>query len=80
MSLDRSLKLKNSLSRHRNVLTRVERITKMMEEDRFDAENDRPVGLPKMVHRKAAVGGKHKEKKEEAAEESTEAKVESETK
>ncbi len=75
MSLDRSLKIKNSLSRHRNVLTRVERITKMVEEDKFDAEQDRPTGLPKMVHRKTTVGGKKKEKKGEAAEEGAEAEA-----
>jgi small basic protein (TIGR04137 family) len=73
MSLDRSLKIKDSLTRHRNVLTRVERITKMMDEDKFDAEQDRPLGLPKMPHRKTSVGGKQKEKKGEVAEEGTEA-------
>ena len=76
MSMDRSLKIKDSLTRHRNVLTRVERITKMMEEDKFDAEQDRPLGLPKMPHRKTNVGGKQKEKKGEVAEEGTETAAE----
>lgn len=80
MSLDRSLKIKNSLSRHRNVLTRVERLTKMMDDEKFDAEQDRPVGLPKMIHRKAVVGGKHKELKGEAAEEATDTKSKSKSK
>jgi small basic protein (TIGR04137 family) len=59
MSVDRSLKVKGSLSRHRNVLTRAERIQRLLEQERFK-EGDRPWGLPKVAHRKAAVGGKAK--------------------
>lgn len=58
MSVDRSLKVKGSLSRHRNVLTRTERIQRLLEQERFK-EGDRPWGLPKVAHRKA-VGGKAK--------------------
>jgi len=59
MSLDSSLKIKGSLTRHRNVLTRAERIKILQDEERF-TEDDRPVGLPKIAHRKAPVGGKTK--------------------
>jgi small basic protein (TIGR04137 family) len=66
--MDRSLKIKGSLSRHRNVLTRAERIKILEEQERF-GEGDSPFGLPKIAHRKAPVGGKVKKVpgKEEAA-------------
>ena len=64
MSLDRSLKSANSLIRHRNVLTRDERLLKLKEEERWN--ESKPVyGLPKVAHRKAALAGKAD--KEEAA-------------
>ena len=67
MSMDRSLKSKASLSRHRNVLSRAERIKLLTEQEKFKP-GDRPVGLPKVAHRKVAVGGKTKKAKEGAAE------------
>jgi len=60
MSMDRSLKSKASLSRHRNVLTRAERIKVLEENERFKLGETSPFGLPKVAHRKAAVGGKTK--------------------
>ena len=68
MSLDRSLKSKGSLTKHRNVLTRTERIKILTEEDRFDPEKDSPTSLPKVAHRKVVVGGKSKKKGPEAEE------------
>ena len=68
MSLDRSLKTQGSLARHRNVLTRAERIQILSDQDRFDAEKDSPIGLPKVAHRKVVVGGKEKKKGPEAEE------------
>lgn len=59
MSLDRSLKSKASLSRHRNVLTRAERIKILADEEKWKEEKG-IFGLPKVPHRKAAVGGKVK--------------------
>lgn len=59
MSVDRSLKVKGSLTRHRNVLTRTERIKILKDAERFH-DGDDPYGLPKVAHRKAAVGGKEK--------------------
>ena len=68
MSIDRSLKVKGALKRHRNVLSRGERIEVLKQEDRWQEEN--PVtGLPKVAHRKAGAGKKAKdEKKPEEAE------------
>jgi small basic protein (TIGR04137 family) len=59
MSMDKSLRAKSSLERHRNVLTRAERIEKLKELGRW-TESSRAIGLPKVVHRKAAVGKKEK--------------------
>ncbi len=59
MSMDRSLKSKASLARHRNVLTRTERIGILKDQERF-RDGDRPSGLPKVAHRKAPVAGKTK--------------------
>lgn len=67
MSLDRSLKSRNALSRHRNVLNRAERLDILEEEGRWTEENSSIFGLPKVAHRKSAAGKKVKEKKEEAA-------------
>ena len=64
MSLDRSLKAANALVRHRNVLTRGERLDKLKEEEKWD-ESKSPFGLPKVAHRKLEVA---KAEKEEAAE------------
>lgn len=64
MSLDKSLKSKNLLERHRNVLTRAERIEHLKEVDAW-TEGQSPMGLPKIVHRKVAVGKKTKAKKDD---------------
>ncbi len=55
MSIDRSLKIKGALKRHRNVLSREERISVLKKEERWK-EGDDVTGLPKVGHRK--VGGK----------------------
>jgi small basic protein (TIGR04137 family) len=67
MSLDRSLKSASSLVRHRNVLTRGERLEKLKEEEKWN-EDKSVFGLPKVGHRKAAV---IKIAKEEAAADGT---------
>ncbi len=46
MTIDKSLKVKKGVSRSRNVLTRVERIEKMKEMDKWQ-EGDSPFSLPK---------------------------------
>ncbi|MGE4286126.1 MAG: small basic protein [Phycisphaerae bacterium] len=57
MSIDRSLKMTNALSRHRNVLSRSERVEKLMEEERW-SEGDNVTGLPKVSNRKVVAGKK----------------------
>jgi len=57
MSIDRSLKIKGALRRHRNVLTRAERIERLKDEDRW-SEDDSVFGLPKVAHRKSHTGRK----------------------
>jgi small basic protein (TIGR04137 family) len=67
MSLDRSLKAANSLVRHRNVLTRPERLSRLAEQEKWN-ESKSVYGLPKVANRKAAVA---KAEKTEAAEGAT---------
>jgi len=66
MSIDRSLKIKGALTRHRNVLTRTERVDKLKEEERW-SESDSLLGLPKVAHRKSHAGKKEKVAAEAAA-------------
>ena len=54
MSLDPSLKSASSLTRHRNVLTRAERLDQLKEEEKW-SEGKSPFGLPKVGHRKVAI-------------------------
>jgi small basic protein (TIGR04137 family) len=67
MSIDRSLKIKGALSRHRNVLSRAERIEILAEEQNWSEEQS-VFGLPKVSHRKSTAG-KKAAKAEKAAEE-----------
>jgi small basic protein (TIGR04137 family) len=60
MSIDPSLKIKGALSRHRNVLTRAERIEQLKEEEHW-SEEDSLLGLPKVAHRKSHAGRKGSE-------------------
>lgn len=66
MSLDKSLKSKAALVRHRNVLTRAERIAKLREAGRWDDESG-PMALPKVAHRKIIAGAKEKKAPKAAA-------------
>jgi small basic protein (TIGR04137 family) len=66
MSIDPSLKIKGALSRHRNVLTRAERIDQLKEEQRW-SEGDSLLGLPKVAHRKSHAGRKEEPEKEAVA-------------
>ena len=70
MSIDKSLRRKNSLARARNVLTRDERIAQMKKDDKWvDGRN--PFGLPKTKVAKLVV--KKKAKKEDKAAEGADA-------
>src|SRR3954467_6566986 len=66
MSLDRSLKGANALVRHRNVLTRGERLDKLQEEEKWN-DSKSPLGLPKVAHRKMALAKAEKEETAEGA-------------
>ena len=78
MSIDRSLKIKGALSRHRNVLSRAERIEELKKEERWE-EGDSVTGLPKVGHRKSHSGKKAAKAAEDAAAAAAEA-TETETK
>ncbi len=75
MSMDKSLKSKNTLQRHRNVLTRAERVQYLKDAEQW-TDDTSPFGMPKIVHRKAAVGKKDKAEKKIEDEESTEGEAE----
>jgi len=80
MSIDPSLKIKGALTRHRNVLSRAERIDQLKEEERW-TEGDSLLGLPKVAHRKSHAGRKAKDELEkEAATEAVAAAPETEAK
>ena len=64
MSLDRSLRSASSLVRHRNVLTRAERIAQLTDEEKW-TDSKSVYGLPKVAHRKMALA---KAEKTEAVE------------
>jgi len=74
MTMDRSLKNRGGLKGSRSVLTRDERIAKMVEEGNFDEEKDSPMGLPKLRVAQSRAGSKAKKETatEEAAAEGTE--------
>jgi small basic protein (TIGR04137 family) len=67
MSIDKSLRRKNSLERARNVLTRGERILKLQNEERWP-EGRTPYGLPKVKVVKIVVKKAKKAKEEEKVE------------
>jgi small basic protein (TIGR04137 family) len=68
MSIDKSLRRKNSLERARNVLTRGERIKRLRDEDRWQ-EGRSPFHLPKVrVHRLVVKKAKKAKEEEKPAE------------
>jgi len=73
MSIDRSLKIAGGLTRHRNVLTRAERIAKLTEQEARQ-EKDSVFGLPKVAHRNLKVGKKIKKAEESVTAEKEESK------
>jgi small basic protein (TIGR04137 family) len=66
MSIDKSLRRKNSLVRSRNVLTRGERIKVLQDEERWP-DGRSPYGLPKVRVMKVAKKPKKAPKEEAAA-------------
>jgi small basic protein (TIGR04137 family) len=67
MSIDKSLRRKNSLQRARNVLTRGERIKVLKDEERWQ-DGRSPYGLPKVKVVKVVVKKAKKAKEEEKTE------------
>lgn len=59
MSLDRSLRSKATLARHRNVLSRAERVAKLFDAGVWD-ESRGALHLPKVGNRKVAAAKKSK--------------------
>ena len=66
MTLDRTLKAHGTLARQRSVLTRAERIARMIDEGKFDPQADSPLGLPKTKVRHSRAGMKSKKAAEQA--------------
>jgi len=64
MTIDKSLKVRRGGSGNRSVLTRIERLEKLKEADRWK-EGDSPVGLPKVRVRKLQMKKKKKKKEED---------------
>jgi small basic protein (TIGR04137 family) len=62
MTIDKSLKIKAGSVKMRNVLTRAERITKLVEADRW-SEGDPVYGIPKVRVVKISLKKKKKVKK-----------------
>ena len=67
MTLDKSLKVRAGLARQRSVLTRVERLEKLKESDRW-SEGASVFGLPKVRVQKLVLKKKKKEKTVETEE------------
>jgi small basic protein (TIGR04137 family) len=66
MTIDKSLRTRKGIIRARNVLTRAERIEKLLQQDRW-TEADGPFNLPKVRVYKIVVKKKKKKKGEEEA-------------
>ena len=64
MTVDKSLRTRKGIVRARNVLTRAERIEKLLHQDRWTEENG-PFSLPKVRVYKVVVKKKKKKKGEE---------------
>ena len=65
MTMDRTLKTHGGLIRSRSVLSRAERIARLIDEGKFDPEADSPLGLPKTKVLHSKVGKKSKKAAEE---------------
>lgn len=62
MSMDKSLRMRRGLVGSRSVLSRVERIMQLKDQDRFDPEADSPLHLPKVRVYKLSLKKKKKVK------------------
>lgn len=73
MTMDKSLRVRKTMVRNRSVLTRAERIQRLIALDRW-SEDQSPLGLPKVRVQKIAVKKKKKQKKAEVAQQQQPAK------
>ena len=64
MTIDKSLRVRTGMIRNRNVLTRAERIEKLLNAERW-SEGDSVLGLPKVRVQKVSLKRKKKAKKED---------------
>lgn len=49
MSISRSLKITTSMAGKRSVMTRAERIQKLLADKKFDPKKDKALGIPKTL-------------------------------
>lgn len=68
MTIDKSLKIQKGTNRNRSVLTRGERLEKLMASERW-SEGESPFGLPKVRVLQMSMKKKKKKKKEDEEEE-----------
>ena len=66
MSMDTSLRAGSSLTRHKNVLNRTERIARLKSLEKW-TDDAKVLGMPKVGNRKPKGGGGSTKKKDEAA-------------
>lgn len=64
MTIDKSLKVKRGMISNRSVLTRVERLARLQDAERWK-EGDRVIGLPKVRVIKMSLKKKKKTKEDE---------------
>lgn len=64
MTIDKSLKVKRGSTGTRSVLTRVERLKQLKDNERW-SEGDSPFGIPKVRVKKLQMKKKKKKKEEE---------------
>jgi small basic protein (TIGR04137 family) len=64
MTMDKSLRIRAGSTRARSVMTRVERIMKLKETEKFEDGVNSPYGLPKVRVPKLAIKKKKKKKEE----------------
>ena len=70
MTIDKSLRVRADSMRNRNVLTRSERVARLIETERW-TEGDSVLGLPKVRVQKVSLKKKKKVKKADEEEEGT---------
>ena len=71
MTIDKSLKIKRGANTNRSVLTREERVAKLMDTGKW-GEDSSPLGMPKVRVRKLQLKKKKKAAKEEDGEKTDE--------